>query len=168
MLRVLILLLASSAAALAQVSKQDESLQEQLVPDSFSLTGTATSRNNVWRWQTSISYSIVNKSGINLYIGLLNTGISLGICGDVDATKGGLSLLPSPTAMSYSGDPHEAFLPASGRISGIIVLDNCPAPNPGFPTAPLSLTLMFGKTREWKRMVLLPLDAEIPIRQLAD
>ena len=168
MSRILFALLVSANAAMAQVAKPDESLQEQLVPESFALAGWATSKNNVWHWETSISYSIVNKSGINLYIGLLNTGISLGTCGDVAGTKGGLSLLPSPTAMGYSGDPHEAFVPASGRITGIIVLDNCAAPNPGSPTAPLSLTLMFGKTREWKKMVLLPLDADIPVRQLPD
>ena len=168
MLKILLILMVSATVAVAQVSKPDESLQEQVVPESFTLTRVSTSKSGTFGWETRISYSIVNKSGINLYIGLLKSSISLGTCDDVNSVAGGLSLLPSPSAIGYSGDPHEAFVPASGRITGVIALANCSSPNPGSPTAPLSLTLMFGKTREWKKMVLLPLDAEIPIRQLPD
>ena len=172
MFRVLIILIALTDIACAQIVKPDENLQEQIVPESFAFTGTATARKFNSFWRTSVSYTVVNKSGINLYLGLMQNGVSLGSCGDAESTQSGLPLLPSPSASVYSspagGLPRAVFVPASGRTSRRIVLENCAAPNPGFETAPLSITLMLGKTNDWKKMITLPVDAEIPIRQLAE
>jgi hypothetical protein len=173
MFRFLFCLMAFTLAASAQVALQsDETLQEQIIPESFVITGDATASKINWFWRTNISYSIVNKTGINLYMGVMQGGVSLGSCGDVNTTQGGLPQLPSPTAVAYSapagsGPPRAIFVPASGKTSGLIVLNNCAAPNPGFPTAPLSLTLMMGKANDWKHMVTLSVNADIPIRQLA-
>ena len=173
MLKILFFWIVLVNAAFAQVVKQDESLQEQIVPESFTLTGNATAAKFNWFWRTSISYSITNKSGLNLYLGVMQNGVSLGSCGDLESGQGGLPLLPSPSAFAYrspagGGSPRGLFVPASGRISGRLVMDNCAAPNPGFETAPLSFTLMIGKSPDWSHMITLPLDAEIPIRQLAE
>ena len=172
MFRILFLLLALIDTAHAQILKRDE-LQEQIVPDSFTLTGSASaSRIGNSFWRMSVNYAIVNKTGINLYLGFLQDGISLGSCGNAERVQGGLPLLPSPSAGSYSssnggGAPRGVFVPASGRIAGMIILDNCGTPNPGFPTAPLALTLMLGKAGDFSKMVTLPIDAEIPVRQLS-
>ena len=60
MYRVLILLIALTDVACAQIVKQDDSLQEQIVPESFALTGSATASKFNWAWRTSVSYTVVN------------------------------------------------------------------------------------------------------------
>jgi hypothetical protein len=163
--------LAFLSPAFAQVTQQDESLQQQLVPDSFKFEGTAIAQQFNWFWNTTVSYSIVNNSGMNLYLGLMIGGVSIGSCTDAQRATGALQLLPSPNAVAYSqaygaGPPRGAFVPAGGRATGTIVVANCPAPNPGFPTAPLSISLMVGKGEMPKSMIRFPLSADVPIRQL--
>ena len=85
--------------------------------------------------------------------------------------RGSLQLLPNPHATAYSvnpmqGPPRGAFVPAGGRAAGAIILYNCPAPNPGYPTAPLSLSVMVGKTQVFQTMTTFPLSVEAPVRQL--
>ena len=89
MYRVIILLIALTDVACAQIVKQDDSLQEQIVPESFALTGSATASKFNWAWRTSVSYTVVNKSGINLHLGLMQNGVSLGSCGDAESTQSG-------------------------------------------------------------------------------
>ena len=174
MFRFFICLLVFILPASAQVAQQpDDSLLEQIVPESFTISGSATASKINWFWRTSLNYTVVNKTGINLYMGVMQGGVSLGSCGEVNTTQGGLPQLPNPTAVAYSapagsGPPRAIFVPASGKTSGLIVLNNCAAPNPGFPTAPLSFTLMMGKANDWKHMVTLSVNADIPVRQLPD
>lgn len=155
--------------------QNDEALQEQLVPESFKLTAAATAQkvpyNTIWR--TSIAYSIVNDSGMNLYFGVSQTGLAIGACTEVYSATSGLPLLPPPNAMAYSapagsGEPKGIYVPSGVRIGGTIIMDNCEAPNPGSPTAPLAFTLMIGKKASFKKMFTFPLSADVPIRQLRD
>ena len=172
--RFLFCLMAFTLSVSAQVAPSDDNtLLEQIVPESFVIKGDAVASQINWFWRTSISYSITNKTGINLYMGVMQGGVSLGSCGDVQTTQGGLPQLPSPKATYYSapaggGPPRAIFVPAAGKVSGLIVLNNCQAPNPGFPTAPLSVTLMMGKANDWKHMVSLSVNADIPIRQVTN
>ena len=174
MIKVLISLMAFTLSASAQVAQQpDESVQEQIVPESFVVTGNAVATKINWFWRTNISYTVVNKTGLNLYMGVMQNGMSLGSCSDVQSTQGGLPQLPSPTAIAYSapagsGPPRAIFVPASGKTSGLIIMNNCAAPNPGFPTAPFSMTLMMSKANDWRHMVPLSVSADIPIRQISD
>ena len=55
---------------------------------------------------------------------------------------------------------------AGTRVVGAIVLAYCDAPNPGFPTAPLSFSLLIGKSPDFNAMLPVPVSAEAPIRQL--
>jgi hypothetical protein len=64
------------------------------------------------------------------------------------------------------GPPRGAFVPAGGRAAGAIVVYNCPAPNPGYATAPLSISLMVGKAQSFQTMTTFPLSIDAPIRQL--
>ena len=54
------------------------------------------------------------------------------------------------------GPPRGAFVPAGARAAGAIVVYNCPAPNPGYPTAPLSISLLVGK------VAIVPDDDDLP------
>ena len=155
----------------AQVMQQDDSLQQQLVPDSFKLTATAVAAKFNWFWNTTISYTVTNNSGMNLYLGVMRGGVTIGNCTDAQQIQGSLQFLPNPHATAYSvnpmdGPPRGAFVPAGARVSGAIVLANCAAPNPGHPTAPTSLTLLAGKSQAFKTMTTFPLSFETPIRQL--
>ena len=47
-----------------------------------------------------------------------------------------------------------------------LIVANCAAPNPGHPTAPVSLTLLVGKTQAFQTMTTFPLSFDTPIRQL--
>jgi hypothetical protein len=176
MLRFVALIFASAflfcqSPASAQVSQQDQSLQEQLVPESFKLEASATASKFNWWWTTTINYSIVNNSGMNLYLGIMSGGVSIGSCTQAEEARGSLQLLPSPPAHVYSvnpmqGPPRGAFTPAGGRVAGAIVMSNCAAPNPGYPTAPLSISLMLGKSEAFQTMTTFPLSIDAPIRQL--
>ena len=88
---------------------------------------------------------------MNLYLGVMQGGVTIGNCTDAEEIRGSLQFLPNPHATAYSvnpmqGPPRGAFVPAGARAAGAIVVNNCAAPNPGFPTAPLSISLMVGKT----------------------
>ena len=163
--------LGSASPAIAQVTPQDESLQEQLVPESFRLDASAVASKFNWLWNTTINYTIVNNSGMNLYLGIMRGGVTIGNCTDAEEASGSLQLLPNPHAHVFSvnpmqGPPRGAFVPAGARVAGAIVLTNCAAPNPGYPTAPLSITLTVGKTQAFQTMTTFPLSANAPIRQL--
>lgn len=157
--------------ASAQVTQQDETLQEQLVPESFKIEASAVSAKFNWIWNATISYSITNNSGMNFYLGIMRGGVAIGNCTDAEEVRGSLQFLPSPHATAYSvnpmqGPPRGAFVPAGARVAGAIIVYNCPAPNPGFPTAPLSISLMVGKTQSFQTMTTFPLSVDAPVRQL--
>ena len=157
--------------ASAQVMQQDESLQEQLVPESFKVEATAIASKFNWIWNTTISYTVTNNSGMNLYLGVMQGGVTIGNCTDAEEIRGSLQFLPNPHANAYSvnpmqGPPRGAFVPAGARAAGVIVVYNCAAPNPGFPTAPLSISLMVGKSQSFHTMTTFPLSVDAPIRQL--
>jgi hypothetical protein len=171
MLRIMVILIALAAPAIGQVLKQDESLQEQLVPESFKFEATAiAAKANLFDWRTTVSYTLTNNSGMNLYVGIMMGSASIGSCTDIRNARGGLQLLPGPNAIAYGvdlsvGPPHAVFVPAGARVAGTLAAEECSAPNPGSPTAPLSLSLMIGKTDAPKTMIQLPLTVDAPIRQ---
>lgn len=176
MLRIVALLssviaLAFVPPALAQVMQEDESLQQQLVPESFKLQASAIASKFNWLWNTRISYNITNNSGMNLYLGIMQTGVALGSCTDAEEISGSLQFLPAPNATAYSfnpmqGKPRGAFVPAGATVAGTIVLYNCATPNPGYPTAPLSIALMLGKSEAFRTMTTFPLHLDAPIRMV--
>src|SRR5271168_4403193 len=167
MLRIVTLILgvvslSCLSPACAQVTQQDESLQEQLVPDSFKIEASAVASKFNWLWNTTVSYTVTNNSGMNLYLGVMRGGVTIGSCTDAEEIRGTLQFLPNPHASAYSvnpmqGPPRGAFVPAGARASGAITVANCAAPNPGHPTAPVSLTLMVGTTQAFKTMTTFPL-----------
>ena len=155
----------------AQVTQQDESLQEQFVPESFKLEADAVAAKFNWFWNTTISFVVTNNSGMNLYLGVMRGGVTIGNCTDAEQIQGSLQFLPNPHATAYSvnpmqGPPRGVFVPAGARVAGAIIVANCAAPNPGHPTAPVSLTLMVGKSEAFRTMTTFPLTFETPIRQL--
>jgi hypothetical protein len=159
------------SSASAQVTRQDESIQQQLVPESFKLEASAVAAKFNWLWNTTINYTITNNSGMNLYLGIMRGGVAIGSCTDAEEIRGSLQLLPSPHAHVYSvnpmqGPPRGAYVPAGARVSGAIVVYTCAAPNPGYPTAPLSISLMVGKSESFQTMTTFPLTFDAPIRQL--
>jgi hypothetical protein len=176
MLRALALAIAvpsvcSLSPVFAHVMQQDESLQEQLVPESFTVQATAIASKFNWLWSTTVSYTITNRSGMNLYLGIMRGGVSFGSCTDAEEVRGVLQFLPSPRANAYvvnpmQGPPRGAFVPSGGRAAGAIILTNCATPNPGFPTAPLSISLMVGKSEAWRTMTTFPLQVDAPIRMV--
>jgi hypothetical protein len=157
--------------SLAQVTQQDDSLQQQLVPESFQLQADAVAAKFNWFWNTTISFAVTNNSGMNLYMGVMRGGVTIGNCTDAEQIKGSLQFLPNPRATAYSvnpmdGPPRGVFVPAGARVAGAIIVANCAAPNPGHPTAPVSLTLMVGTTQAFRTMTTFPLSFDTPIRQL--
>ena len=176
MLRIVTLILgfvslSCLSPACAQVTQQDESLQEQFVPDSFKIEATAVASKFNWLWNTTISYTVTNNSGMNLYLGVMRGGVTIGSCTDAQEIRGTLQFLPNPHAHVFSvnpmqGPPRGAFVPAGARAAGAIVVYNCPAPNPGYPTAPLSISLLVGKSQSFQTMTTFPLSVDAPIRQL--
>src|SRR5271170_7288362 len=94
-----------SPPASAQVTQSDESLQEQLVPESFKLEATAVAAKFNWLWNTTISYTITNNSGMNLYLGVMRGGVTIGSCTDAEEIRGSLQFLPNPHATAYSVNP---------------------------------------------------------------
>lgn len=174
MLRVTIVLALLMSPAAAQVMGPDESLQQQLVPESFPFEATAVATKvNLFEWVTTISYVITNKSGMNLYMGVAIGSVSIGSCTLATRASGGLRFLPPRGMMNYSsnitaGEPEAIFAPAGARIGGTISLDECSAPNPGSPTAPISMSLMIGKTQAIKSMIQYPVSATAPIRRVGE
>jgi hypothetical protein len=168
MLRVVMFSIVLTGAASAQVGPPADTLLEQIVPESFVLTGTAIAKQSVLFWETTVNYTLVNKTGINLYMGVVRNGSSLGACNDLRNAQGGLPFLPPPGAFLYDAPPPGIFVPASGRVTGRIGIVNCAAPNPGSATAPLAMVVLVGKTNEWKKMIALSVDAQVPIQQIAD
>jgi hypothetical protein len=175
MLRIAVFLVALTSSAFAQVTpREDHSLQEQLVPESFKLAASAASHLFVWRWLTTVSYTLKNDSGMNLNIALLDRSISIGSCTEVDDVKGALPKLHAAaarprTVISHAAPiyPSPAFVPAGARVSGTIVIDNCEAPNPGSPKAPLSLTLLLRKS-DGDQILSYPLSVDAPVRRLTN
>ena len=89
---------AAVAPIRAQVTQQDESLQEQFVPESFALQADAIAAKFNWFWNTTISFSITNNSGMNLYMGVMRGGVAIGNCTDAEQIHGSLQFLPNPHA----------------------------------------------------------------------
>lgn len=174
MLRVAMMIALLISPAAAQVMGPDESLQQQLVPESFPFEATAVATKiNQFEWTTTITYAVTNKSGMNLYMGVAIGGISIGSCTRATRASGGLRFLPPPGMTNYStnmvgGDPQAIFAPAGARIAGSISLDECSAPNPGSPTAPVSMSLMIGKTQTIQSMIQYPVSATAPIRRVGE
>ena len=174
MLRVAMMIVLLMSPAAAQVMGLDESLQQQLVPESFPFEATAVATKiNQFEWTTTITYAVTNKSGMNLYMGVAIGGVSIGSCTRATRASGGVRFLPPPGMMNYStnitgGDPQVIFAPAGARIAGSISLDECSAPNPGSPTAPVSMSLMIGKTQAIKSMIQYPVSANAPIRRVGE
>jgi hypothetical protein len=167
----ILLCVETAAPTCAQVMQQDDSLQQQLVPESFKLEASAISSKFNWFWNTRISYVITNNTGMNLYLGIMQRGVTFGSCTDAEEISGSLQLLPAPHATAYSfnpsqGLPRGAFVPAGAQAAGAIVLANCATPNPGHPTAPLSISLMLGATAAFQRMTTFPLHIDAPIQMI--
>lgn len=165
----LLIALLFASPAFGQILNQNEGVLEQIVPESFPLSGSAVTTHSVIRSVTSVSYTLANKTGMNLYLAMQQGGVSFGTCGQIDNVQGGLPRVPQPHALFYSapmggGKPRGVFVPASGQITGLIVFDDCGAPNPDVATASFSLTLMVGKTDDWNRMSSIPLSAVLPVR----
>jgi hypothetical protein len=57
-------------------------------------------------------------------------------------------------------------VPAGTRVAGTIIVEDCSAPNPGSPTAPLSMSLMIGKSEARKTMIQYPVSVDASIRQV--
>lgn len=171
MLRIVTIFFALGSAAFAQVM-QDESLQEQLVPESFELDAKAiAAKAGLYDWQTTVSYTLTNNSGMNLYMGIMMGSVSIGSCTEARSARGGLQLLPGPNAVAYPidltvGPPHPVFVPAGARVAGTIIVEECSAPNPGSPTAPMSLSLMIGKSQAIKSMIRVPVSVDASIRRV--
>ena len=172
MLRVVAILVAFTSAAVAQATKQEQSsLSEQFVAESFKIEATAVATQfNFW-WNTTVSYTITNNSGMNLYAGFLTNSVAIGSCTDPETVRGALQLLPAPAATAWRtdssiGTPSGAFLPPGARASGTLIFAHCAAPNPGFETAPLSITLMVGREQSFRTMAQFPLSIDAPVRQL--
>lgn len=169
MWRVFLILVALTAAALAQVPA-DMNLAEQLLPESFRLEAQAISaRTDAFDFKTVVTYTLTNNSGMNLYIGILSASVSIGRCGDIRTAHGALQLLRRREAIAYgidlvNGPARPVFVPAGARIAGTLEADDCAAPNPGSPTAPLAMTLVIGKRPEAAATIRFPISAVIPIR----
>jgi hypothetical protein len=168
---VVVLSIASAAPTYAQVVQQDNTLQQQLVADSFKLEASAISSKFNWFWNTRISYVITNNTGMNLYLGVMQHGVTFGSCTDAQQISGSLQFLPSPHAVAYSYNPSQGlprgeFVPAGAQAAGTIILANCATPNPGYPTAPLPISLMLGTTDAIHGMTTFPLHIDAPIRMI--
>lgn len=174
MRRIALILLFISMPATAQIMGPDESLQQQLVPESLPFEATAVATKiNQFEWVTTLSYAITNKSGMNLYMGVAIGSVSIGSCSRATRAAGGLRFLP-PTGMTgYStnmvgGDPQPIFAPAGARIGGTITLEECSAPNPGSATAPVTMSLMMSKSQDVRSMIQYPVSTNAPIRRVGE
>ena len=177
MLRIAAFLLWLSAALLpssapAQILEQGGTLTEQLLPESFKFDATATAaKYGLFDWKTTISYTVTNNSGMNLHMGILLGSVSIGTCTEARESRGGMALLPGPNAIAYAidmsvGAPRPVFVPAGQRVAGTIIVEECQAPNPGSAKAPVSMTLMLGKTPSIKNMSQVSLSGDFPVKQV--
>ena len=172
MLKIILFLLCLTTPLSAQILNQDQGVTEQLVPESFKFDGTAqAAKFGLFDWKTTISYSLTNNSGMNLYMGILMGSVGIGSCSEARSVRGGLQLLPGPNSTAYAidlsvGPPRPLYVSAGQKISGTIIVEECEAPNPGVATAPVALTLMLGKTQSTKVMTQISLSAEMPVRQI--
>jgi hypothetical protein len=66
MFRIIAVFLALFSPAFAQVALPSESLQEQLARESFKLSGSVIATKPYAEWWTTVSYTFVNNSGMNL------------------------------------------------------------------------------------------------------
>jgi hypothetical protein len=74
MWRYLFIFLTFAAPATAQViDRDDHSILDQLVPDSFKLSGSATAAFSGLGWRTTINYALTNDSGMNLFLGIVES-----------------------------------------------------------------------------------------------
>lgn len=171
MLRLLLVLLILTSPVSAQIMSPDEGLLQQLVPESFPLEASAlAAKVSLGEWNTTISYTLSNNSGMNLYMGVLMGSVSIGSCNQATRTSGGLALLPGRGAIAYPidlsvGPPQPVIVPAGARIGGNITIERCDAPNPGFPTAPVAMTLMIGRSPSIKGMIQYPVSTTASIRR---
>ena len=142
MLRIALVLIGLTSSAAAQIMTPDDSLQQQLVPDSFTFDATAVATKvNLFEWITTISYSVVNKSGMNLYMGLAIGSVSIGSCSRARRAFGGLQFLPPPGMTTYSfdvtgGEPRAIFATAGARIPVLSPSMNATRPIPASPPRP--------------------------------
>jgi hypothetical protein len=167
----LALALACALPAAAQViQKDDDSLQQQLTGESFKIDASAFSAYSDQSWRTSVTYSITDNSGMGLYIGVALGSASIGSCNDLREVRGGIPVIRSPGGGVFVGPYGSAasratFVPAGGRVGGSFMFIDCQAPNPGFPTAQLSMTLLLGKVQE-RAGVSFPVSVDAAIRQV--
>ncbi len=172
MWRYLFLALTFAAPASAQVmDREDHSILDQLVPESFKLSGSAIASFTGLAWRTTVSYALTNDSGMNLFLGIERSGVSLGSCTEVESGSGGLPLLPSPGQRIYAGPigagpPRGVMVLAGARVTSTIVLVNCEAPNRDFETTPIALSLMLGKQPSYFTMQVVPVSGAVPIRRV--
>ena len=121
--------------------------------------------------RTTVSYTVKNDSGMNLYMALLDRSASLGSCSQAGEVRGALPRLDvsgrqfGSVPATAAGSPPPAFVPAGARVSGTSVLEDCSAPNPGSPTAPLAMTLLLRRYNA-ERLVTYPVSVDAPIRQV--
>jgi hypothetical protein len=171
MLRFLIVFILLTSPAAAQIMTPDEGLLQQLVPESFPFEASAlAAKVSLAEWNTTITYTITNRSGMNLYMGIAMGSVSIGSCNRATHASGGLQLLPGRGAIAYAidlsvGPPQPIFAPAGARIGGNITVEGCDAPNPGYPTAPVTMMLMIGRTPSARAMTQYPVSASAPIRR---
>ena len=166
---VVCLCLATTAPAVAQIAPQNPNaqLEQQLLPESFKVEASAiTAPLNSVETDTTLTYSVTNNSGMNLYAGLAPGSASLGTCRDARQARG-LMFLPGGGSYYYDpsvGEARAAFLTAGGRVAGSIFFVDCDGPNPGFATAPLTLALMLGRANNFAAMIVFPLSVEVALR----
>jgi hypothetical protein len=172
MWRIIAFALVMASSAHAQVGPRDvhnEGLPEQLLPESFKLTASAVAQKIDFGWETAVTYQLVNNSGMPLVMGIAAGSVSIGRCTDIMRARGGMMLLPSAFSQAIDlagGPPRAVTVPAGARVAGTMIAMNCEAPNPGFPTAQLSMTLMIAKNQQSRSMVDFPLSVEADVRQV--
>jgi hypothetical protein len=173
MLRLVVLAaaLALASPAVAQViQKEDDSLQQQLTGESFRIEANAFSAYADQSWRTSVTFAVTNNSGMGLYLGIALGSASIGSCNDLREVRGGIPVIRGPGRGVFVGPggssaSRATFVPAGGRVGGSFMFLDCRAPNPGFPTAQLSMTLLLGKTQE-RAGVSFPVSVDAAIRQV--
>ncbi|MGE3642878.1 MAG: hypothetical protein AB7F96_03385 [Beijerinckiaceae bacterium] len=170
-MRAVLFYLVLSVPATAQILPNDRKLHDQLIPQSFQLEASAIAGTQFdhGSHRTMISYTITNKTGLNLYMGIAMNTIAIGICADTFSVHGGLQLLPHRGVFAYgvdiqAGPPRAAFVSAGGKIGGTIIMRNCYAPNPGSATAPVSMSLMVGNSESPRQMTQVSVSAQAAVR----
>jgi hypothetical protein len=143
-------------AQVAEAPTGDEDLMDQLTPDSLKLEADAIAKVAGAFSETVISYQITNNSGMNLVMDLKDNSASIGACPYVYYSNGGLDLFTHELVTVLAG----------GIVSGTLTAISCEAPNPGFATAKLSMTLLLAKSKKSRTMIDFPMSIEAPVRQV--